>query len=67
MILFQKCNCCAHEEICSKKESYKEVCNKVSSAVSYSEKNLIAVNVKCNHFDTKHRKQDSITGGSVWE
>ena len=67
MILSQKCNCCAHEEICSKKESYKEVCYRISNAVSCSEKDLIAVDVKCNHFATKHRKQDSITGGSVWE
>lgn len=67
MMLSQKCNCCAHEEVCSKKESYKEICKKISDTISYSGKNLITVNVKCNYFATKNRKQDSITGGDVWE
>ena len=50
MILSQKCNCCIHDAICSKKESYQLACKSISTAVAYTEKDLISVNVKCTHF-----------------
>ena len=32
MTISQKCNCCIHEEICSKISSYKVACEKIKEA-----------------------------------
>ncbi len=53
MTISQKCNCCMHEDVCSKKVQYESTCNRISSAVDYSEKDLLMVNVKCAHFIEK--------------
>jgi hypothetical protein len=50
MVLSQKCNCCIHDTVCSKKESYQSACKSISNAVAYAERDLLSVNVKCTHF-----------------
>lgn len=50
MNLSQKCNCCIHENVCSKKSQYNSACNRISNAVDYTEKDLVIVDIKCNHF-----------------
>lgn len=61
MVISQKCNCCMHEEICSKSDSYKLACKSIKDNIGYFENGLIDVNIKCNHFVPKSRKQDGIT------
>lgn len=50
MTTFQKCNYCIHEKVCSKRIQYESACNRISSAVDYSEKDLLIVNVRCAHY-----------------
>ena len=50
MTISQKCNCCTHEAICSKKVQYESACKEISNAVAYAERDLLKVSIKCSHF-----------------
>ena len=50
MILSIKCNCCTHNEVCSKKALYEGTCRDIKSVLTESRKELVTVNLKCKFF-----------------
>ena len=53
MIITQKCNCCIHEEICTKSELYKVACRQISHNIPNTIKDILSVSVSCKHFYPK--------------
>lgn len=50
MNLSCKCNCCAHEKVCGKTESYKKACKAINDAAGAFEKGLVSVSIRCENF-----------------
>lgn len=50
MILSAKCNCCTHNEVCSKKALYEGICRDVKSVLTENRNELVTVNLKCKFF-----------------
>lgn len=48
-----KCNCCAHENVCAKTESYKNACKAINDAANAFEIGLLSVSIRCEHFMAK--------------
>lgn len=48
-----KCNCCAHEAVCGKTESYKNACKAINDAACAFESGLVSVSIRCEHFMSK--------------
>lgn len=44
-----KCNDCSHVAVCSKKEQYKKLCERITDAAGYAENCLADINVRCRH------------------
>ncbi len=53
MTISYKCNCCAHENVCAKTESYKSACKKINDVTGAYEAGLVSVSIKCEHFMSK--------------
>lgn len=53
MIIAQKCNCCIHEEICTKSELYKVACRQIVHNIPTSMVDMLSVSVSCKHFYPK--------------
>ncbi len=50
MNLSYKCNCCAHEKVCGKTESYKKACKAINDAASAFGSGVVSVSIRCEHF-----------------
>lgn len=50
MNLLYNCNCCAHEKVCAKIESYKNACKAINDAANAFENGLLSVSIRCEHF-----------------
>lgn len=62
MIMFAKCNCCVHNEVCSKKPLYEGVCRDIKSVLTETRSELISGNLRCRHFVvSRHTTNDDLT------
>ncbi len=50
MIISQKCNCCSHNEVCSKKALYEGTCRDIKSILTDSRNELVSVSLNCKYF-----------------
>jgi len=50
MIISQKCNCCMHNEVCSKKALYEGICRDMKSILTESRNELVSVSMNCKYF-----------------
>lgn len=71
MIISEKCNCCAHEDVCRFKEEYRNACEAIKNA-SYSsgkcsvsvvkDTSLLSVSIKCAHaLSHKHTTREVLS------
>ncbi|MBO5019056.1 MAG: hypothetical protein J6D52_00170 [Clostridia bacterium] len=49
MTISQKCNCCMHEEVCSKRNVYSDGCKNIAEAVKHLGCEF-DIHIKCPHF-----------------
>lgn len=50
MVISQKCSCCIHNQVCSKKALYEGVCRDMKSILTESREELVSVSLNCKHF-----------------
>lgn len=60
MIIIQKCNCCIHEDICTKSESYQITCRQIGHNIPTTIKDMLSVSVSCKHFYPKEMAGESL-------
>lgn len=61
MIISQKCNCCMHNEVCSKKSLYEGICRDMKSVLTESRNELVSVSVNCKYFSQIKPTEKTIT------
>lgn len=61
MIISQKCNCCIHNEVCSKKALYEGVCRDMKSILTESREKLVSVSLNCKYFVVNKPTEKTIT------
>ncbi len=50
MTISQKCNCCMHNAVCSKKALYEGSCRDIKSVLTESRNEIVSVSVNCKYF-----------------
>lgn len=61
MITSQKCNCCMHNEVCSKKALYEGICRDMKSILTESREELVSVSLNCKYFVVNKPTEKTIT------
>lgn len=61
MIINQKCNCCMHNEVCSKKALYEGMCRDMKSILTESGEELVSVSLNCKYFVVNKPTEKTIT------
>ena len=61
MIISQKCNCCMHNEVCSKKALYDGICRDMKSILTESRNELVSVSMNCKYFVANKPTEKTIT------
>ena len=50
MVISQKCNCCMHNQVCSKKALYEGICRDMKSILTESREELVSVSLNCKYY-----------------
>ena len=61
MITSQKCNCCMHNEVCSKKALYEGICRDMKSILTESREELVSVSLNCKYFVVNKPTEKTMT------
>lgn len=63
MILTQKCNCCIHNEVCSKKPLYDGVVRDIKSVITPTREEFTSVAIRCKYFNPNTQEKESANNG----